>query len=259
VSAGGPFELTGQHAVVAGAVGPAGRALAMALAEAGARVSATTLTRDPAEEPAAHSILNECWTLGRDGKALTLDLTDAGAVGTAFGALEREVAPIDILVNAGHAATLKPALEVSIEEWRRELDRNVTGAFVTAQAAGRLMLARGHGRIVNIISVLHDRGLPNAALYGASQGALAALTRSLGLEWGRQGVNVSGLGVGFIDGLPGPQEDAGAHAILDRYIPLRRTGAPPDLAGALLLLVNRHSGFLNAEIVTVDGGIAAHA
>lgn len=254
----GPFDLAGGHALVAGAVGPVGRALAVGLAEAGARVSVTTLTGDMSEEPVANSILNECWTLGRDGRALTLDLTDPGAVDTALGTLEREVAPLDILVWAGHVATFKPALDASLSEWRRELDTNATAAFVTMQAAARRMVGRGTGRIVAVASLLAERAVPQGALYAASQGALVALTRSLAIEWGRQGVTVNTLGVGFIDGLPGAQDDPAIRAVLERYIPLRRLGAPPDLVGALLLLLNQRGGFLNGSVVLVDGGIAAH-
>lgn len=254
-----PFDLSGRHALVTAATGPLGRALAVALAEAGADVSVTTLHDDPAEETQANSILNECWSLGRKGQARRLNLTDPAAVETAVAALEAAVAPIDILVNAAHGANIKPLVEASLAEWERELSRNATTVFVATQAVGRRMLQRGYGRIVNLVSVLHDRGVPNAALFGASQGAVLGFTKSAAVEWVRQGVTMNALGVGFFDDIPGVQADEAVHAILERYIPLRRLGRPEDLQGALVYLVSNEAGFTDAELFMVDGAIAVHA
>ena len=252
------FDLSGKHALVAGAAGPLGRALAVALAEAGADVSVTTLHDVGDEEVRANSILNECWSLGRRGEAKRLDLTDPAAVRTAVAALEGEIAPIDILVNAAHGANIKPLLDISIDDWEREIARNATSVFVVTQAVGRRMLERGGGRIVNLVSVLHDRGAPNCAMFAASQGAVLGFTRSLGLEWVRQGVTVNALGLGLFEELPGPQSDAAVRAVLERYIPLRRLGRPNDLQGALLYLVSDEAAFVNSELLLVDGGIEAH-
>lgn len=253
------FDLSGKHALVAGAAGPLGRALAVALAEAGADVSVTTLHDDAAEETEANSILNECWSMGRRGQAARVDLTDPAAVEAAVAAFEQEVAPLDILVNAGHSANIKPVLDATLEEWEREIARNATTVFVATQAVGRRMLQRGVGRVVNVVSILSGRGAPNAALFGASQGAVLGFTKSLGLEWGRGGVTVNALGIGFFDGVPGLQGDEELHGILQRYIPLRRLGTPDDLAGALVYLVSDEAGFVDSEMVMVDGAIAIHA
>jgi gluconate 5-dehydrogenase len=254
-----PFDLTGRHALVAGATGDLGRALAVALAEAGADVSVTTLHDDSAEETQANSILNECWSLGRKGQARRLDLTDPAAVDAAVEALEAAVAPIDILVNAAHGANIKPVAEASLAEWEREIARNATSVFVVCQAVAKRMLQRGYGRIVNLVSVLHDRGVPNGALYGASQGAVLGFTKSAAIEWVRGGVTMNALGLGFFDGIPGVQDDEQVHAVLERYIPLRRLGKPEDLQGALVYLVSNEAGFTDAEVFMVDGAIAVHA
>jgi len=254
-----PFDLTGRHALVTGATGPLGRALATALAEAGADVSVTTTNDDGAEEVQANSILNECWSLGRKGSAKRVDLTDPAAVNAAVEALEAAHGPIHILVNASHGANIKPVLESSLAEWERELSRNATTVFVACQALAGRMLQRGYGRIVNIVSVLHDRGIPNGALFGASQGAVLGFTKAAGVEWVRGGVTVNALGLGFYDGIPGPQADEETHAVLERYIPLRRLGKPEDLQGALVYLVCNEASFTDAEIFMVDGAIAVHA
>ena len=254
-----PFDLSGRHALVTGAAGPLARALAVALAEAGANVSVTTLHDDAGEETQANSILNECWSLGRKGQARRLDLTSPAAVEAAVQALESATGPIDILVNAAHGANIKPVLEATVAEWERELARNATTAFVACQAVGRRMVQRGYGRIVNLVSILHDRGVPNGALFGASQGAVLGLTKALGLEWARAGVTVNALGIGFFDEVPGVQSDEAVHAVIERYIPLRRLGKPEDLQGALIYLVSNEAGFTDAEVFVVDGAMAVHA
>ena len=259
------FSLAGKHALVTGATTPLARALAVGLAEAGATVSVTTTHAALPEEVQANSILNECWAAaGASGQAKTLDLTDPAAVEAAVDALERAIAPIDILVNATHGANIKPAIEATLEDWRNEIDRNVTTVFVASQAVGRRMLTRGVGRIVNLVSVLEDRGVPNAALFSASQGAVMSLTRTLAIEWGRGDVTlprvtVNALGLGFFEGVPGPQGDPAVHAILERYIPLRRLGDPADLQGALVYIASDTTNFLQGELVMVDGAIASHA
>ncbi len=259
------FSLAGKHALVTGATTPLARALAVGLAEAGATVSVTTTRAALPEEVQANSILNECWAAaGASGQAKTLDLTDPAAVEAAVEALEREVAPIDILVNATHGANIKPALEASLADWQTEIDRNVTTVFVASQAVGRRMVARGAGRIINLVSVLHDRAVPNSALFSASQAAVLGLTRTLGIEWGRGDatlarVTVNALGLGFFRGVPGPQADAEVHAILERYIPLRRLGDPADLQGAVVYLASDTTNFLQGELIMVDGAIASHA
>ena len=255
----GFFDLSGKHALVTGAVGPLGRALAVALAEAGADVSVTTLNDSAEEETRAHSILNECWAVGRKGEARRVDLTSADAVAAAVASIEAAVAPIDILVNAQHGANVQPILESSLADWERELGRNASSVFVTSQAVARRMLERGHGRIINLVSVLHDRGVPNCALFSASQGAVMGFTRAAGIEWARGGVTVNALGVGFYDDVPGPQQDEELHAILERYIPLRRLGKPEDLQGPVVYLASDEAAFVDGEVIMVDGVIQSHA
>lgn len=254
-----PFDLTGRHALVTGATGPLGRALAVALAEAGANVSVTTTNDSAEEETQANSILNECWSIGRKGEARRVDLTNPTAFAAAVDALEAATGPIDILVNASHAANIKPAVEASLAEWDREISRNATTVFVTCTTLAKRMLGRGYGRIVNCVSVLHDRGIPNGGIFGASQGAVLGFTKSAAVEWVRGGVTMNALGLGFYDGIPGPQSDESVHAVLERYIPLRRLGKPEDLQGALVYLVCNEASYTDAEIFMVDGAIAVHA
>lgn len=255
-----PFDLSGRHALVTGATTPMARALAMALAEAGADVSLTTLHNDPAETGEAREVLADCLALGRRGAVHQVDLTDPEAVEAAVAAVEQDVAPVDILVNAAHGANIKPILAATVEDWNQEILRNATTVFVASRAVAPGMIRRGRGRIVNIVSVLHDRGAPNAALFGASQGAVVGFTRSAGLEWGRgTGVTVNALAIGFLAGVSGVQSDPVVAGILERYVPLRRLGTPEDLKGAIVYLCSDHAGFVDAELLLVDGAIAVHA
>ena len=254
-----PFDLTGRHALITGATGPLGRALAVGLAEAGADVSVTTSNDDAGEETTANSILNECWSLGRKGTARRVDLANPAAFSGAVDAIEATHGPVDILVNASHGANIKPVLETSLDEWERELSRNATTTFVACQTLAARMIPRGYGRIVNLVSVLHDRGIANGAIYAASQGAVLGFTKSAAIEWVRHGITLNALGIGFYDGVPGPQSDEAVHAVLERYIPLRRLGKPEDLQGALVYLCSNEAGFTDAEVFMVDGAIAVHA
>jgi NAD(P)-dependent dehydrogenase (short-subunit alcohol dehydrogenase family) len=253
------FDLSGKHALVTAAIGPAQRAIAVALAEAGANVSVTTLRDDQGEEVQANSILNECWSAGRKGEARRIDLTDPAAVEAAVEALEASVGPFDILVNAAHEANIKPLAETNFDDWQREIGRNATSVFTATHSIGRRMLQRGRGRVINLVSILEDRGVPNCAIFGASQGAVMGFTRSLGIEWARQGVTVNAIALGFYEDLPGPQRDEQARSFLQRYIPLRRLGTGEDLQAAVVYLASDEAAFVQSEAVVVDGAIALHA
>lgn len=260
------FDLSGKHALVGGATTPLARALAVALAEAGARVSVTTLSTDKTEEVEANSILNECWAAsGLEGTCLTLDLTDPSRVESSISELEEASQPIDILVNGAHFANIKPVLTATLVEWNQELSRNATSVFVASQVIGQRMVARGKGRIINLVSNLYDRGIPNCAIFGASQGAVLGFTKSLGIEWGsgdpltKDRVTVNALGIGFYEDTPGPQNDADLSSVLEKYIPLRRLGTPADLRGAVVYLASDEAEYVNAELLVVDGSIVNHA
>jgi gluconate 5-dehydrogenase len=121
------------------------------------------------------------------------------------------------------------------------------------------MLERGQGRVVNVASILGDRGVPNCAVFSATQGAIVGFTKALGIEWIRQGVTVNALGVGFYEDVPGPQQDPALREILEKYIPVRRLGQAADLQGALVYLVSDEAGFIDSEVVVVDGAISVHA
>ncbi len=240
----GSRDLRGKHALVTGATTPLARALAVGLAEAGANVSVTTTTPVLAEEVQANSILNECWAAaGVSGRARTLDLTDPAAVDAALDALEREVAPVDILVNATHTAHLVAALDASVEDFRAQLDRHTTTTFVACQAVGRRMTERGaasgSGRVVNLVSLASDQVASGAALFSASQAAILGLTRALSAEWPT--VPVNALGIEFYDG--GALSAASVAAVQEVVVTLASDDARE----------------MHGELLAVDGSLADRA
>ena len=241
---GNSRDLRGKHALVTGATTHLARVLAVGLAEAGANVSVTTTTPVLAEEVQANSILNECWAAaGVSGQALTLDLTDPAAVEAAINALEQEIVPIDILVNATQAAGLVATLDASVEDFRAQLDRHTTTTFVACQAVGRRMTERGPsggtGRVVNLVSLASDQVTAGAALFSASQAAILGLTRALATEW--PAVSVNALGIEFYDG--GALSAASAAAVQEVVVTLASDDARE----------------MHGELLTVDGSLADRA
>lgn len=253
------FDLSGKHALVTGATGPLQRSVVLALAEAGCDVSVTTVTDQLDEEVQANSILNECWSIGRQGEALTINLTDEAAIEEAIISLEERIAPVDILVNMPHQVPIVPFLKTDAAAESQAFSINVAAVMIPTRIIGHRMVQRGVGRVVNLASIIHDRGVPNCSLYAATQGAIVGFTKSLGIEWIRSGVTVNALALGFYEELAGPQSDSRLRAALEQYIPLRRLGRSDDIQGALIYLVSDEAAFVTSELLVVDGAISVHA
>lgn len=180
-------DLAGRHALVAGAAEGLGRALATGLAAAGADVSVTTHHDDLAEEVTANSILNECWSYGREGRALRLDLTDLEAVVEAFVQLEEEIAPIDLLVSLAFD-TPPLAGGGAAGDWSAAIEAGATPAFVLARAAGPSMVSRGTGLIAAVLPP-EPEARADAPLR-AARAAVVGLCEGLAAEWAQSGVAV---------------------------------------------------------------------
>ncbi len=253
------FGLDGAKALVLGGGGPVGRAIAGGLAEAGADVCLASLTQGRDDEFAVNSAANEIWALGRKGRAFVIDATNAAQVRGAVEGAAAELGGLTVLVNNTDRPLHKPALDTSYDEWTRTLALNVGAAFVASQAAARLMIAAGGGRIINVTSILGERGMANDAAYGAAKAALIGLTRSLAIEWAREGVRVNAIGLGWIEGAPGVGADEGLRAQLGKYVPTRRLGRPEEVAGTAVYMASAASDFMTGEVVFIDGAALAHA
>jgi len=251
------FSLAGKAALVIGASNPLGRAAAVALAEAGANVVVATTTRSQREEVAANSCANEIWALDRKGSAQAIDAADEKDVDSLVARANSEFGRLDILVNAQDLHFAKPALEISLAEWRRVVDANLTGVFLACRAAGREMFRRESGRIINISSVLAERGMANGSAYCAAQAGVLNLTRALALEWARSGVTVNAVGAGWIDA-GGFLADENMKRQLERYLPYKRLAEPEEISGAVVYLASEAAAYLTGQVVWIEGGALSH-
>jgi len=248
------FVLRGKAALVIGASNPIGRACALALAEAGAEVTVTTTLPDTQEEEALSFCQAELRALGGKGFAQPLDTTNAGMVEAVVHRTVTELGRLDILVNAHDLPYAKPVGEMTPEEWRRVLEVNLTGPALACRAASGPMLAQGKGRVINLLSLLAERGITNGSAYCAAQAGVLNLTRALALEWARSGVTINAIGAGWTAGM-GMIADEALKQQLARYIPQKRLAQPEEVASAAVYLASDSTGFITGQIIWIDGGV----
>ncbi|HEY8767537.1 MAG TPA: SDR family oxidoreductase [Dehalococcoidia bacterium] len=251
------FSLDGKAALVIGASNSIGRAIAVALGEAGAdvAVATTTLARD--EEVIANSCSNELWALNRKTFAQAIDSSDERDVEALISRAASEFGRLDILVNAQDLPFAQPAAEIAFADWRRVMDVNLGGVFLASRAASSVMLAQGSGRIINVASVLGERGMVNGAAYCVAQAGVLNLTRALALEWARHGINVNAIGAGWTEGMGIIGGDEGRQK-LERYLPYKRLAKPEEIAGAAVYLASETSAYLTGQVIWIEGGALSH-
>jgi 2-deoxy-D-gluconate 3-dehydrogenase len=245
------FDLSGMTALVTGCRRGIGRAMALALAQAGADVVGVSATLEPGSEAE-----KEITALGRRFSPYRCDVSDRAALYSFIQQVQRDHARIDILVNNAGLILRKPAAEHPDDWWDRVMEANATAGFILAREIGRRMVEQGSGKIIFMASLLSFQGGINVPGYAASKGAVAQVVRALANEWARSGVNVNGIAPGYIatDNTEALRNDPlRSAAILDR-IPAGRWGRPDDFAGAVVYLASRASDYVNGTILTVDGG-----
>jgi len=250
------FDLSGRVAIVTGGGSGIGRQMATGLAEAGADVVLCARKVERCEEAA-----RELEQLGVRALALACDVRDQGQVQEVVARARADFGRIDILVNNAGTSWGAPAEEHSLEGWQKVIDVNLTGVFLFAQAAGRVMIEQGGGRIVNIASVAALGGAPpelmNAVAYNASKAGVVGFTRDLAVKWARHGIGVNAIAPGwFPSDMNKVLLDAQPDAYLE-HIPLRRFGGPDDLKGAVVFLASPASAYVTGQVIVVDGGQSA--
>ncbi|RLQ22528.1 SDR family oxidoreductase [Seongchinamella sediminis] len=250
------FDLSGKCVLVTGASGGLGAHFADVAAAAGARVVLAARREDRlAEQVAAIT--------GRGGlaHAVAIDVCDQQSIATALDRIEREVAPLDVLVNNAGISVVKAFLDTDEEDWRRQLDTNVIGlASVARHAAQRMRDEERPGSIINIGSILGLRPGNMAAAYGATKAAVIHLTRGMSLELARYRIRVNALLPGYIPSdLSDLKDNPAALERLQRQVPMGRVGEMGDLDGALLLLAADASRYMTGSTVTVDGGHSSNS
>jgi NAD(P)-dependent dehydrogenase (short-subunit alcohol dehydrogenase family) len=246
------FMLEGKVAIVTGAGRGLGQMMALSLAQAGAAVVAVARTEKEIQDTA-----NAVREFGRTGLAVPLSVTDSKAVEQLVKRVARDLGSIDILVNyaGGEFGLEKAATELSDEEWSQILTTNLTGAFYCARAAGRYMLNRGWGRVINVTCIYGRRGSVNHVAYAAAKGGLLQLSRALALEWAKGGVTVNALGLGWFEDQRRVSTDPEAIERLQRAIPGRRLGVSSDLETALIYLSSEASRYFTGQSIWLEGGL----
>lgn len=244
------FDLSGRVALITGASRGFGLEIAKLFAEAGATVVLNGRYKE-ALQTAAKSLPQ-----GRSDIA-AFDVADTAASTAAVAAIEKAHGKLDILVNNAGTNIRKPLAEVTLEDWRTVLDTNLTGAFALARAAALGMAQRGHGRIINIGSVLSILGRANIAAYTASKHGIVGFTKSFAAELGASGVTCNAIAPGYFETeLNRPlMDDPAFVTFVNERTPLRRWGKPEELAGAALFLASPAASYVNGHVLTVDGGL----
>jgi NAD(P)-dependent dehydrogenase (short-subunit alcohol dehydrogenase family) len=250
------FDLSGKAAIVTGGGSGIGRQFGEALAELGANLVLCARKAERCEQAAA-----DLERLGVRALGLGCDVRDPTQVQAVVTRTREEFGGVDVLVNnAGTVWGANPE-DMPLEGWQKVIDVNLTGVFLFAQAAGRVMIERGGGSIVNIASVAGLQGGPpeimNTVVYSASKGGVIAFTRDLACKWARHGIRVNAIAPGWFPSdmsrfvLDRHQEE------LERHIPLGRVGGPQDLKGAVAFLASDASAYVTGHTLVVDGGESA--
>jgi 2-deoxy-D-gluconate 3-dehydrogenase len=245
------FSLAGRRALVTGASRGLGRAMALAVASAGAGVVCASSRRGGTE-----ATTGAIRAGGATAWEVYADLADRDAVLAMADEAERLAGPIDILVNNAGTIRRYPAAAYPAEAWDDVLRTNLDATFFLAQRIGREMVARRAGKIINVASLLSFSGGVNVPAYTASKHAVAGLTKALANEWGPHGVQVNAIAPGYFvtDNTQALRDDAARAAEIRSRIPAGRWGEPEDLNGAVVFLASSASDYVNGHVLVVDGG-----
>jgi 2-deoxy-D-gluconate 3-dehydrogenase len=245
----GPFSLAGRVALVTGASGGLGAAYAVGLAEAGADVAVHD--RSP-----VHETCERIRALGRRAAPLSGDITGPEAPDRLVQEALQGLGALDIVVNNAGTIRRAPAAETRDEDWLAVLDVNLSSVFRMCRAAGRHMLARGRGKVVNVASLLAFQGGILVPAYAASKGGVAQLTKALANEWAGRGVNVNAIAPGYVrtDNTAALQADpVRSRQIVDR-IPAGRWAETSDIVGGVVFLCSPAADYVHGHVLVVDGG-----
>ena len=255
------FRLDGKVALVTGAAYGIGFAIAEALAAAGAKIAFNCRSQKNLDEA-----MKNYAAKGIDARGYIADVTDEAQVKELVSKIEAEWGGVDILVNNAGIIKRIPMTEMSVEDFRQVVDIDLNAPFIVAKAVIPGMIAKGHGKIINICSMMSELGRETVSAYAAAKGGLKMLTKNICSEYGEYNIQCNGIGPGYIATpqtapLRERQADGSRHPF-DQFIvaktPAARWGTPEDLMGPAVFLASDASNFVNGHILYVDGGILAY-
>ncbi len=255
------FDLSGKIALVTGASYGIGFAIAKAFSRAGATIVFNDIRQELVDRGLAAYEAE-----GIKAHGYVCDVTDEGAVNALVKKIEEEIGVIDILVNNAGIIKRIPMCKMTAEEFRQVVDVDLNAPFIVAKAVIPSMIQKGHGKIINICSMMSELGRETVSAYAAAKGGLKMLTRNIASEYGAYNIQCNGIGPGYIATpqtapLREIQPDGSRHPF-DQFIiaktPAARWGTPEDLGGPAVFLASEASDFVNGHILYVDGGILAY-
>ncbi|MFD2570467.1 SDR family oxidoreductase [Spirosoma soli] len=246
------FDLSGKTALVTGCKRGIGRAMAVALAEAGADIVGVSASL----ELQGSAVEQDVTALGRMFRAYQCNLSDRAALYSFLENLKSDVPVIDILVNNAGTILRKPAAEHPDEYWDEVIDTNLNAPFILTREIGKDMVARGSGKIIFTASLLTFQGGITVPGYAASKGAIGSLVKAFANEWAAKGVNVNAIAPGYIatDNTEALRKDADRSQSILARIPAGRWGESDDFKGPTVFLASDASRYVHGTILTVDGG-----
>ena len=248
--------LAGKVALVTGAAYGIGFAIATALAQAGAKVAFNCRSQKHLDQALA-----DYEKLGIAAKGYISDVTDEKQVQKLVADIEKDLGVIDILVNNAGIIKRIPMCEMKVEEFRQVVDIDLNAPFIVAKAVIPGMIKKGHGKIINICSMMSELGRETVSAYAAAKGGLKMLTRNIASEYGAANIQCNGIGPGYIaTPQTAPLRTPGNpfNSFILAKTPANRWGTPEDLQGPAVFLASDASNFVNGHILYVDGGILAY-
>jgi NAD(P)-dependent dehydrogenase (short-subunit alcohol dehydrogenase family) len=249
------FQLNGKVALVTGAARGLGRAIALALAHAGADVALGLRDKNTAAD-----LVQEIVGLGRRALPLQMDVTRLDEIHSAIGETEAKFGRLDVLVNNAGGGFTNLAIDVPESEFDATLDINLKATFFASQAAARIMMRKNGGTIINMSSQAGFAALPTESIYCASKAAVSHLTKCLAVEWGPHKITVNAVAPTFIS-TPGTDEALADPAfradVIERIAALHRIGEPMDVAGAVVFLASPAAALITGHTLLIDGGWTA--
>ena len=249
------FALTGQIALVTGAARGLGRAISLALAEAGADIAL-----GPEGVGRDAGLAEEITARGRRVLPLQMDMSDLGQIEAAMQQTREHFGRLDVLVNNAGVAPTNLALQVREEDFDRTLAINLKGTFFACQAAGRIMKEQRGGRIINMSSQAGFAALPTESIYCMTKAGIAHLTKCLAVEWGEYNINVNAVAPTFIHTpgtAPALNDPAFKAEVEERIAALHRIGEPAEVAGAVVFLASPAASLITGHTLLIDGGWTA--